>query len=164
MYGVARGLDNLILTTYRPLTAPQATLLLLSSHLPISHTTPSPSYRHSTVGHTLTRNTTDTNTHKSSPLEDIVNLIARAMADVPLLVVSDNSSSERRITPAWSISTLKAKLEPVTGIPPSSQTISLKTSSQSIAIEAGDEDATYLSSFPLVAYAELHVRHYYLRS
>lgn len=81
------------------------------------------------------------------------------MADVPLQVVSDNSSSERRITPAWSISTLKAKLEPVTGIPPSSQSILLKTSSQSVAVEAIDEDSTYLASFPLVPYAELHVCH-----
>lgn len=80
------------------------------------------------------------------------------MADVPLLVVSDNSSSERRITPAWSISTLKAKLEPVTGVPPSYQSISLKTATQSVAIEANEEDSTYLASFPLVAYAELHVR------
>ncbi|CAN8103800.1 unnamed protein product [Discula destructiva] len=79
------------------------------------------------------------------------------MADVPLLVVSDNSSSERRITPAWSISTLKAKLEPVTGIPPSCQIISLKTATQSIAVEAHDEDSSCLASFPLAAYAELHV-------
>lgn len=86
-------------------------------------------------------------------------LNAQAMADVPLQVVSDNSSSERRITPAWSISTLKAKLEPVTGIPPSYQSILLKTSSQSVAVEAIDEDSTYLASFPLVPYAELHVCH-----
>lgn len=80
------------------------------------------------------------------------------MADVPLLVVSDNSSSERRITPAWSISTLKAKLEPITGVPPGFQSISLKTPTHSVAIEASDEDCTYLASFPLLAYAELHVR------
>ena len=30
-------------------------------------------------------------------------------------------SSERRITPAWTISQLKGKLEPVTGVPASSQ-------------------------------------------
>ena len=30
-------------------------------------------------------------------------------------------SAERRISPSWSISQLKAKLEPVTGIPPSAQ-------------------------------------------
>lgn len=82
------------------------------------------------------------------------------MADVPLRVVSDNTSSERRITPSWSISTLKAKLETVTGIPPSSQKLSLRPSvHESIPIEAADEDSTHLTSFPLVAYTELHVSH-----
>lgn len=83
------------------------------------------------------------------------------MADVPLLLVAENSSSERRITPSWSISRLKAKLEPITGIPPSSQRLSLKTPAQgTIAIEANDEDSTYLTAFPLTAYAELHVSPY----
>ena len=80
------------------------------------------------------------------------------MADVPLQVISENSSSERRITPSWSISQLKAKLEPVTGVPPRSQRLFLKTSGQDkIAIEGPNEDTTYLSTFPLVAYAELQV-------
>jgi tubulin-folding cofactor B len=80
------------------------------------------------------------------------------MADVPLYVVSENSSSERRITPSWTISQLKSKLEPVTGIPPSSQRLSLKTATkESIPIEAADEDQVHLSSFPLFTYAELHV-------
>ncbi|KAK5997006.1 Cell polarity protein alp11 [Cladobotryum mycophilum] len=39
------------------------------------------------------------------------------MADVPLQVISDYASSERRITPSWTISQLKAKLEHITGIP-----------------------------------------------
>ncbi|KAI9849413.1 MAG: hypothetical protein M1838_000156 [Thelocarpon superellum] len=46
-------------------------------------------------------------------------------ADVSLLITSASSSSERRITPSWSIATLKSKLEPVTGIPPSSQRLVL---------------------------------------
>ena len=80
------------------------------------------------------------------------------MADVPLQVISENSASERRITPSWSISQLKSKLEPVTGIPPSCQKIVLKTSNQErLPIEAADEDTTYLASFPLIPYAELHV-------
>lgn len=81
------------------------------------------------------------------------------LADVPLIVVSDNASSERRITPAWSIDQLKTKLEPITGVPPSSQRLSLKTAGrESIPIEAADEENTYLASFPLTPYAELHVR------
>lgn len=80
------------------------------------------------------------------------------MADVPMRVVSDDTSSERRITPSWSVSTLKAKLESVTGIPPSCQRLSLRvTGQQRVPIEAVDEDATYLTSFGLVPYAELHV-------
>ncbi|KAF2965958.1 hypothetical protein GQX73_g7637 [Xylaria multiplex] len=63
------------------------------------------------------------------------------MADVPLLVTSENSSSERRVTPSWSISQLKSKLEPITGIPPSCQRLKLKTSANEIiAIEANNED------------------------
>ncbi|KAK4102610.1 hypothetical protein N658DRAFT_423261 [Parathielavia hyrcaniae] len=80
------------------------------------------------------------------------------MADVPLYVVSDYASSERRITPSWSISQLKAKLESVTGIPPSCQQIILKTpSNEKIAIEAPDEDAVYMQQFPLTPYADLVV-------
>ncbi|KAK3293416.1 CAP Gly-rich domain-containing protein [Chaetomium fimeti] len=78
------------------------------------------------------------------------------MADVPLYVVSDYASAERRITPSWSISQLKTKLEPITGIPPSCQQIFLKTSSsEKIAVEAPDEESVYLQQFPLTPYAEL---------
>ncbi|KAK7755899.1 hypothetical protein SLS62_002186 [Diatrype stigma] len=80
------------------------------------------------------------------------------MADIPLQVISEATSSERRITPSWSISQLRTRLEPITGVPPHSQRISLKTASNgTIPIEAADEDHTYLSAFPLAAYAELHV-------
>lgn len=80
------------------------------------------------------------------------------MADVPLLIFSEYAQSERRITPSWSISQLKAKLETVTGIPPSFQRLTLKrVASEAISIEAANEDDTHLSTFPLVPYAELHV-------
>lgn len=80
------------------------------------------------------------------------------MADVPLQVISENAAAERRITPSWTITQLRAKLEPITGIPPSSQTLSLKVSgSERIPIEAQDEDAVQISAFPIAPYAELHV-------
>jgi len=80
------------------------------------------------------------------------------MADVPLLVISDNSSSERRITPSWTISQLRTKLEPVTGIPPSAQRMTYRAPGRdAVPVEAHDEDATFMSSFGLVPYAELHV-------
>lgn len=81
------------------------------------------------------------------------------MADVPLQIVSDNSASERRITPAWTVSQLKAKLEPITGVPPSAQRLSLRIQGrdQPVPVEAADEDATRLTNFPLEPYAELLV-------
>ncbi|KAI1031107.1 hypothetical protein LB504_000675 [Fusarium proliferatum] len=81
------------------------------------------------------------------------------MADVPLVVISEFAQSERRITPSWSISQLKGKLETVTGVPPSCQRLSLKPTAgaEAIAIEAPNEDDTHLSNFPLAPYAELHL-------
>jgi len=78
--------------------------------------------------------------------------------DIPLLVTSENSTSERRITPSWTIGQLKAKLELVTGIPPLSQKLTLKFGGgQAVSIEAPDEENTQLASFSLAPYAEIHV-------
>jgi tubulin-folding cofactor B len=46
--------------------------------------------------------------------------------DIPILVTSPSTSSERRITPSWTLSQLKQKLEFVTGIPPSAQRLQWK--------------------------------------
>ena len=79
--------------------------------------------------------------------------------DIPLIITSAASSSERRITPSWTIAHLKTKLEPVTGIPPSSQklTLRLPDQQQEIAIDARDEDVMQIAGWPLVAYAEIYV-------
>jgi len=79
-------------------------------------------------------------------------------ADIPLLIVSENSSSERRISPSWSIAQLKGRLEPVTGVPANCQRLSLKIGSQAAQpIEAADEETTILAAWPLQAYAEIKV-------
>jgi hypothetical protein len=79
-------------------------------------------------------------------------------ADVPIIVASSNSSSERRISPSWSIAHLKSRLEPITGIPVSSQQLTLRIGSQdAIAITAADEEQTQLASFALQPYAEISV-------
>ncbi|KAJ4289709.1 hypothetical protein N0V90_011038 [Kalmusia sp. IMI 367209] len=81
-----------------------------------------------------------------------------AAADVPLLISSANSSSERRISPSWTIALLKTRLEPITGIPASCQQLSLRVGSQdATAISAADEEATQLAAFPLQPYAEITV-------
>ena len=83
--------------------------------------------------------------------------------DIPLLVTSENSSSERRITPSWTIGQLKARLEPVTGIPPLSQKLTLKLGSgQAVHIEAVDEENTQLGAFSLAPYAEILVSRKFL--
>jgi len=78
--------------------------------------------------------------------------------DIPLLIVSENSASERRISPSWTIAQLKDRLEPVTGVPATCQRLSLKIGSQPAQpIEAADEESTILAAWPLQAYAELKV-------
>jgi tubulin-folding cofactor B len=82
----------------------------------------------------------------------------QAAADVPLLISSPNSSSERRISPSWSIAVLKTRLEPITGIPASSQQLTLRVGSQdAVPIAAADEEHTQLAAFALQPYAEIIV-------
>lgn len=81
-----------------------------------------------------------------------------AASDVPIIIISDNAQSERRISPAWTIAQLKGRLEPITGIPASSQRLVLKVASwpdQNLQIV--NEDNTQLAAFTLQSYAELHV-------
>ncbi|MCJ1249670.1 hypothetical protein MMC30_006896 [Trapelia coarctata] len=79
--------------------------------------------------------------------------------DIPLFIRSSNASSERRITPAWSLAQLRTKLEPITGIPPSCQSLTLKLPGHDeVAMEAQDEEGVQLSHWSLQAYAEINVR------
>lgn len=52
------------------------------------------------------------------------------MADFSVFIDSEDTSSERRISPGWSITTLKLKLWPITGIPPASQALSIPYQSE----------------------------------
>ncbi|KAL8986588.1 MAG: hypothetical protein Q9177_004133 [Variospora cf. flavescens] len=83
-----------------------------------------------------------------------------AARDIPVMIKSPAACSERRVNPSWTISQLKAKLEPITGIAPSLQTISLRQPHhmEMTAISAADEDRTKIGSWSLLAYAELHDR------
>ncbi|TQS37738.1 hypothetical protein Golomagni_01777 [Golovinomyces magnicellulatus] len=79
--------------------------------------------------------------------------------DIPINIISENSSSERRITPSWTISQLKGKLETVTGIPTVSQKLILEIGGQSsITITSEDEDNTRLDEFPLQRYCNINVK------
>lgn len=80
-------------------------------------------------------------------------------ADIVLHVRSENSSSERRVNPSWSIAAFKTRLEPITGIPSSAQRLRLKLpgAQPSTPIEGADEESTQLSSFAFQTYAEIIV-------
>jgi tubulin-folding cofactor B len=73
--------------------------------------------------------------------------------DIPLLITSANASSERRISPAWTIAHLKDRLEPITGIPSSAQRLRLGGK----LLEVQDEENTQLSSFAPQPYSDLEV-------
>ncbi|KAF2660208.1 hypothetical protein K491DRAFT_589688 [Lophiostoma macrostomum CBS 122681] len=78
--------------------------------------------------------------------------------DVPLLIISPNSSSERRVSPSWTLAHLKTRLEPITGVPAGSQQLTLQRGSQpAVALSAANEEQTQLSAFPLQPYAEITV-------
>ncbi len=84
--------------------------------------------------------------------------------DIPLQITSPNTSSERRIPVSWTIARFKAKLEPVTGIPPSAQRLVLRRGagggaaeqSQEV-IEAPDEENTTLERWNLGRGMEIYV-------
>ena len=86
----------------------------------------------------------------------------QSSADVPLLVVSDNSRSERRISPSWTIETLRTRLEPITGVPVSAQRLSLRGGSQQ-PINLDGDGSIQLHAFNVASFSELRVSsHSYL--
>lgn len=80
----------------------------------------------------------------------------QSSADVLMQVVSDNSRSERRISPAWTVDTLKTRLEPITGIPVAAQRLSLRGgTNQSVDIDA--DGSIQLHNFNVASFSELRV-------
>jgi len=77
-------------------------------------------------------------------------------ADVLMQVVSENSRSERRISPSWTIDTLKTRLEPITGIPVAAQRLSLRGGTrQSVNIDA--DGSIQLHALNVASFSELRV-------
>jgi len=75
--------------------------------------------------------------------------------DVSLLVVSANSRSERRISPSWTVDQLRARLEPITGVPASAQKLSVKAGESSHPLDSAG--LTRLDAYKIWDYTELHV-------
>lgn len=79
-------------------------------------------------------------------------------SDVTLLVVSDNARSERRVSPAWTIEELKTRLVAITGIPASSQKLTISISSSQSQSLGHLPETALLNQVALRDYAELRVR------
>jgi len=78
--------------------------------------------------------------------------------DVNVQVRSSQTASERRITPSWTLSQLKARLEPVTGIPPPNQLLRFKAPGMpEVIMEAQDEDKMEVGSWSLSPQSEIYV-------
>jgi len=80
----------------------------------------------------------------------------QTLSDLPVQIIVPNDSNpsgptllsaERRVTPSWTVSQLKTKLEPITGIPTSSQSLRTKSLHHGGAwIQLDDEDALLSTS------------------
>ncbi|KAF2228877.1 hypothetical protein EV356DRAFT_537722 [Viridothelium virens] len=82
----------------------------------------------------------------------------RVATDIPLLVRSENTSSERRVSPSWTISHFKSRLEPITGVPASCQKLTLGTSHPDRTLEVEDEDSSNVQDWGLQPYSEIVVQ------
>ena len=82
----------------------------------------------------------------------------RTTVDIPLLVRSENTSSERRVSSSWTISQFKSRLEPITGIPASCQNLTVETSGSTRTLEVADEVFTTVEAWNLPPYTEIFVR------
>ncbi|KAL2420118.1 hypothetical protein ABEF95_006819 [Exophiala dermatitidis] len=91
---------------------------------------------------------------------------ASAPADIPVQIIVLNDSNptaapllaaERRITPSWTVEQLKAKLEPVTGIPTSSQTLRTRKADGSWIMLADDSSLVGDPTYGLHRGAEIEV-------
>lgn len=87
------------------------------------------------------------------------------MVEISVFVTSDQTSSERRINPQWTISELKGRLEIITGIPPSSQKLCIygvsKVSPPTPVVadtsKGETEETKTLEGYTIAQYGRIHV-------
>ena len=89
-------------------------------------------------------------------------MLPPACPDIPMIIRSDDVSCERRISPSWTITQFKSRLEPITGIPTSCQQIVVQSgisngSDVKVTLQSHDEDSALLLGFGLRPYGEIHV-------
>ena len=80
--------------------------------------------------------------------------------DVSMYITSRTVNSEQRITPSWTISHFRNRVERITGIPSSCQRLLIRPSVDSTdetEITAQDETASQLAEFNLRPYGQIYV-------
>lgn len=81
--------------------------------------------------------------------------------DIAVYFTSDLTSSERRISPQWTVSYLKQRLEQITGISPEYQQLQyfpIRTSNENRPIGGTTaEDEKTINDYGIVAYSRIHV-------
>ncbi|KAM9899369.1 hypothetical protein OXX69_009506 [Metschnikowia pulcherrima] len=80
--------------------------------------------------------------------------------DFPVFFTSDLTSSERKISPAWSLTYLKKRLEQTTGIDVKSQQLQYypdRSNNEYVVLQGADEQTTLLEQFAIVPYSRIHV-------
>lgn len=82
------------------------------------------------------------------------------MSDIVTYITSEQISSEKRISPSWTIDQLKCKLEPITGIPPSCQRLVIYGTASASTPQPVDEENLdkLIGEYNLVPYGRIHVK------
>lgn len=80
------------------------------------------------------------------------------MSDIHIYVTSSLTSSERRVSPQWTLEYLKSRLELITGVEPQHQKLYIyRTSNSSENVEVKNSNETLVSELSLKPYVRLHV-------
>ncbi|CDK25323.1 unnamed protein product [Kuraishia capsulata CBS 1993] len=84
------------------------------------------------------------------------------MADLSVYITSELTSSERRVSPQWSVEHFKKKMELITGIPPESQRIWVYKRRETnerfeLKIPEKPDEYTFLSEFTIVPFTRIDI-------
>lgn len=81
--------------------------------------------------------------------------------DISVFFTSDLTSSERRISPQWTLAYLKTRLEQTTGVQPEFQVLQYHPQSSSndyVILEANDEEKVTIAQLGIAPYSRIHVQ------
>lgn len=81
--------------------------------------------------------------------------------DISVFFTSDLTSSERRISPQWTLAYLKQRLEQITGVQPQFQTLQYhphNSSSEYVVLQAEDDEKVTVAELGVAPFSRIHVQ------